>query len=394
MHDTSEIRERRTGDWAERGNGDTRSKAPSNGQAQARKAVPHREQLFRRIFSESPIAIVLYDPEGRMVEVNEACRDMVGLPDTFDTTVWTSLFRDPSVPEGVKGKLRMLEVARYQAKVDYDDLRERGLYKGTRTGVCHIDVLASPLGLGRGGALVGYMSQIQDITGLKRAEEKLRSLSSQLSLAEERERRRLASGLHDQVGQTLALTRFKLDALRSGLDEKDTCRQLDEIEALVDEAIGQTRALTFELSPPMLYELGLEPALEWLAEQYEARYGISCKLEDDGRPKLVGDELRGVLFSSVRELLMNVVKHAQAQTAGISICRDGDNVSVSVKDDGVGFDTSDWKWNGGGFGLFNIRERLIAAGGSIEVGSEPGRGTVVTLVVPLVAGEASKGRQD
>jgi signal transduction histidine kinase len=234
------------------------------------------------------------------------------------------------------------------------------------------------------------MSQIQDITDLRTAERglreyqrQLRSLASELSLVEKQERRRLAAGLHDGVGQTMALIKFRLGAAKDLVREPDVRKLLHDIGELLDDAIQQTRSLTFELSPPILYELGLEPALEWLLEQFGKEYGLSCRFEHDGQQKSSADDIRGLLFSAVRELLVNVVKHAQASAVHVFVGGEGKNILVRVEDDGVGFNVHDKRWKRRGFGLFSMRERLKALGGHIEVRSDPGRGTAITLLAPM-----------
>jgi PAS domain S-box-containing protein len=231
---------------------------------------------------------------------------------------------------------------------------------------------------------------ISDITERKLAEEdlqiyqeQLQSLASQLSLTEERERRRIATELHDHIGQTLALCKIKLGTLR-GSAISPLAESLDEIRNLIEQTIQYTRSLTFELSPPILYELGFEAAVEWLGEQILKKHGINFCFENDGH-KPLNDESRVLLFQTVRELLVNVAKHAQARNTEVSIQRDGDNIRIDVEDDGVGFDTSkfDYYLRRGGFGLFSIRERLRHLGGHIEMKSEPGHGTQVTVVTPL-----------
>ena len=173
------------------------------------------------------------------------------------------------------------------------------------------------------------------------------------------------------------------------MSNKGQRARIAEIQALVDEAADQTRALTFELSPPVLYELGLEPALEWLTEQYHAKYGMVIRFQRSKRPPNISDEMRGLLFNSVRELLMNAIKYSRARLVRISVAANGQGLSVTVKDNGAGFDLGRPKSRSGGFGLFNIRERMTGAGGRMLVDTKPGRGTTVTLTVPLrpAAGE-------
>jgi signal transduction histidine kinase len=156
---------------------------------------------------------------------------------------------------------------------------------------------------------------------------------------------------------------------------------------LIEQAIGHTRSLTLQLSPPILYELGLEPAVEWLAEQVEAETGLKVTVEDDGQPKPADDQIRPLMFNAVRELLVNVVKHARASSARVSLGRDGDRLRVVVADDGVGCDSgrSQSAPSSSGFGLFNIRERFAHLGGRFELVSEAGKGCLVTLLAPLTA---------
>ena len=231
---------------------------------------------------------------------------------------------------------------------------------------------------------------LSDISVRKEAEKKLRtfqqrlrSMASEMSVAEERERRRLATGLHDQVTQTLAAIEVKLDALREQYPSNGSTAQLDKIRELLEDVIKKTRSLTFDLSPPVLYELGLEAALEWLAEQFQEEYGITCKFESDRMPRSLGDDQRGVLFMAARELLINVAKHAQARTVRISIRRESNEVHIEVQDDGVGFNSFEVERRAKGFGLFSLRERLTYLGGCVEIESAPGSGTRVTLIAPM-----------
>lgn len=237
-----------------------------------------------------------------------------------------------------------------------------------------------------------------EIAERKRAEDqllayqgRLQSLASELSLAEERERRRIARDLHDRIGQTLAICKIKLGALRASASSTGLAEPLDEIHELIDEIIQETRSLTFEVSSPILYELGLEAAVEWLVEQIQEQHGLLSHFEDDRQPKPLDDDVRVLLFQAVRELLTNVAKHAQAHNVKVSLRREDSNIKITVEDDGNGFDTSDvashWS-RAEGFGLFSIRERLGHLGGRLEVESKPGHGTWATLAAPLKRDEA------
>jgi signal transduction histidine kinase len=167
----------------------------------------------------------------------------------------------------------------------------------------------------------------------------LRSLSSQLSITEERERRRIATELHDRIGHALTNASMRLSRLRNpAVSEADAKRLADEVHGLIEQSIQDTQTLTFELSPPILYDLGLEAAIDRLAEQAQSQHGITVNCVDDMASKPSDESLRVLLFQAARELLFNVVKHARASRATISTSRQGEFVSVAIEDDGVGFD--------------------------------------------------------
>jgi len=152
---------------------------------------------------------------------------------------------------------------------------------------------------------------------------RLRSLASELILTEERERHHIATDLHDHIGQTLAVIQMKIDALQVSASMSEQTESLDQISALIDQMDEEIRSLTFELSPPVLYELGLEAGIEWLAEQFQAQHHLRIEVEDDRQPKPLGEDVRTLIFRAVRELLVNVVKHARARLVKVSLRREG-----------------------------------------------------------------------
>jgi signal transduction histidine kinase len=161
---------------------------------------------------------------------------------------------------------------------------------------------------------------------------------------------------------------------------------LREVRELIEQMIHDTRSLTFELSLPVLYELGFEAAVEWFAKHVRSQHGIKVDVQQDLLPIPMDDEIKVLLFRSVRELMINIVKHAQARNARVTIRREGNDVNIEVEDDGVGIKDvpRDARLgSNGGFGLFSIRERLHYLGGRVQVESGNGRGTRVTLMVPL-----------
>lgn len=220
----------------------------------------------------------------------------------------------------------------------------------------------------------------------------LRTLASQLSMAEQQERLRIAALLHDGIAQSLAMTNIKLSAIRQMPLPASAASQLEELKRLLEETIRSTRSLSFDLSPPILHDLGLEAALEWLTERVEQEHGIKVKFEDDRKDKPLDENLRNVLFTMVRELVANVIKHSKATQATISVTREAKQIQIEVQDQGCGFEvsTSVQEPNKkGGFGLFSIRERLRYFGGRLSIQSHPGSGTCVRITAPLRSGKGN-----
>lgn len=240
-----------------------------------------------------------------------------------------------------------------------------------------------------------FAGVVRDITDRKQAEQerevyqqRLRSLTSELALTEERQRREIATELHDQIGQNLAIAKIKLGQLREAGQGTELSGPVDEVRSLVEQTIDATRTLTFELGSPILYELGLEAAIESMGEDLWDKHGIRSSFQDNGPARSLSEDLRAVLYQSVREALNNIVRHAEAQTVELSVIRDRQTVRIIVADDGVGFIVPRGGFQAsskGGFGLFNVSERLGHLGGELHVESEPGKGTKVTLTAPLTS---------
>ncbi len=235
---------------------------------------------------------------------------------------------------------------------------------------------------------------IRDITERKNMEKKniqnykrkMKNLSHKLTLAEEHERKRIATTLHAEVGQTLAFLKLKISELKGKESPANIKEDLEEVHNLAENAITSTRSLMTQLSPYILYELGFIPAVDWLAEHILRENNIKYSFKDDGKQKPLTNDLSILLFQAVRELLVNIRKHAQAKNVKIYIKRYGRNIQIEVKDDGIGFDTSaldSYVESDTGFGLLNIRSRIDVVGGHFEIESYKNKGTKIKLEAPL-----------
>jgi signal transduction histidine kinase len=217
--------------------------------------------------------------------------------------------------------------------------------------------------------------------------ERLKALALQLTLTEEKERRNIASDLHDNIGHSLALARMQLDAVRRAASPTERAVLINDTSNILLAAVQETKSLIFELSSPLMNEMGLSAAIsDWLEDYLERRYGLETHLIDKNGEITLDGDLRALLFRNVRELFTNIIKHANAKKVEVRLEHTSDVYRISISDDGIGFDNDqvsrDVKTKQG-FGLFSIRERMADLGGSLEIRSQPGNGTTIIMSVPF-----------
>jgi signal transduction histidine kinase len=216
-------------------------------------------------------------------------------------------------------------------------------------------------------------------------QKQLRRLASELSLAEARERREIASDLHDHIGQALAYVSQKVTTLRGNAVFSGMEDDISEIISILGQTIRYTRDLTVAISPPVLYELDLSAAIDWLAERAFHRYGLKVSSSQSGTPLEVSEAIKVFTFKSVQELITNAAKHARANQVNIHTDWTDNRIVIVVSDDGRGFDMTTLEnalSSDCCFGLFSIRERLSYIGGSLDIDSAPGKGARISISTP------------
>jgi two-component system, chemotaxis family, CheB/CheR fusion protein len=214
--------------------------------------------------------------------------------------------------------------------------------------------------------------------------EELGRLSHELALAEVRERQTIARDLHDGLGQELNAASIKLDALRTAGEASRSDAALDEIAKLLQGVVREMRSLTAQLNPPVLEQLGLLPAIEWLSEEMRKTYQLQIVLDDDLELKPLDTITASILFRAVRELLINVTRHAKVKMVQVATrCADG-RLTIKIIDQGIGFPVKNAQSTAPvGLGLATIRERITYIGGTLHIDSSQNRGTTATIQVPL-----------
>lgn len=266
------------------------------------------------------------------------------------------------------------------AKIDLEEIRKPFARAGGLAGGIALALVA----LGAWGIVhttSPLVQRLEDHTEeLRITRNRLRAAAAEATLAEERERRNLATDLHDGLGQLLAFANMRLGMLRSAVECYGLDSRVREIEQLISDVHQRAGSLTFQLSPPVLHDVGFSRAAQWLAEDLEQRLGIHITLEDERQDYPLDEEIRITLYRSLRELLINVAKHAGADAARVRVWSTGRFVGIAVEDEGRGFDT---EADSTGYGLFSIRERLNHLGGSMQISSAAGKGTRVVLLAPI-----------
>ncbi len=223
---------------------------------------------------------------------------------------------------------------------------------------------------------------------LRRSREEIRRLAHLAYTAEERERRRIAEGLHDDVQQLLTACAFSLQSLKADGLEAETRNRITKVAQWSQQALHATRSLIFDLSPAVLYEIGLDAALNHLLGQMKEKHGLAVTLDRNGEIDPLPEASRVFVYSAIRELLFNVTKHADTDHAVLRILREEDLMRVQVTDEGRGFQPEEIEGmkpreeDPSGLGLASLRERLIPFGGTLQLASVPGQGTDVRFSVP------------
>ena len=340
------------------------------------------EARYRSLVENALVGVFNSTLDGRFTFVNDAIAKMFdfGSPELMIGQGSLKRWRDPGD--------RAIMLAELQKHGRVTNFEAETLTHTDRK----IDILFSARQIGN-----DIVGMVMDITKRKQAEQKLldyqrrlKALASQLTIAEEKERRVIATDLHDHVGQSLALARLQLASARKMVSESTLADTLADVSNTLLNTLEDTQLLMLKLSSSSMHETGFSAAIsEWLETQIGNRYSLKTEFIDnipDNRKSALDENVRTLLFRNVRELVVNVVKHAQAKKVSVRLEDRSSNIRIIVEDDGIGFEPHAVIHGGrkiGGFGLFSIEELMADLGGNLKIVSAPGKGCTAILSAPF-----------
>ena len=344
------------------------------------------EQRFRGVFENANTGMVVVDPGGRVRHFNDAFRTLLG----YDRRALRRMRFDDFTP----AEDRTGEPTVFDEILRGGDgrcrLEKRWLACDGR--VLWVDLHISAI-RNEGGEVLSFVAVVGDMTERKRSalaladsRRKLRALAAYQEGMLELERKHIAREVHDEMGQLLTALKMDLSLMRLRFGQDAALlAMIDEMRQLVERTIDVTRQVASNLRPAVL-DHGLLPAIEWLADDFYRRTAIPCRLACGAGPVELNEAQATAVFRVVQESLTNVVRHAQARSVVISLRYGRAQLHVVVKDDGRGFDPV-VVGKARGFGLFGMRERILALGGTLRIKSAVGQGTAVSIRLPLATGE-------
>ncbi|MCE5231143.1 PAS domain S-box protein [bacterium] len=388
----------------------SQQKAAQEALAAEHELAELERRRLRAVLDILPVGVIIAGADGKLIEVNQAAHAIWECPDAFYNwpeeheryfRAWTPgtnqrltaeefglmrALRSGESFEGVELEIETQDGRRKQILAYAVPIRDQaGRIMGAVA--VHIDISQRREFLEKMRELNETLEQrvLERTAVAEQRATQLRALAFELTRAEQRERRRIAQMLHDHHQQLLVAAKLSLSMLHRRVQKPELRPIFQRIVELLDQSIDGLRSLTVELSPTILHDAGLAAALEWLARHKKTKYNLDVEVELDHDAEPPSEEIGIFVFQAVRELLFNIVKHAQVSEAKITLEPENDDfIRITVSDKGVGFDPKKVSARGGneGFGLFSLRERVEMIGGHVVIDSTPGEGTRVAMIVP------------
>ncbi len=347
------------------------------------KALRESENKYRTILETIPDAVTTTDLSGRITYASPMTCQIHGFASAGE--MLGKSFHNLVVPTEYDRVSQDLEQIKKEGQIREEEFEMLRKDNTSFDGEVTVSLLRDS-----GHQPIGFIAISKDISKRKESESKLKRLNSALTLAEEQERKRIADNLHDNVSQPLAMAKLKLSEGIMAAAANEHRIQLEKAKEFLNDAIEKSRRITYELSPPILYELGITEAIKWKLDLFEKQNNIKASFTQIGQIPTLKYDLLILIFRSFNELLTNIIKHAEANHIIVKLWTDKELLHLYCEDNGKGFElpveVTISKENSG-FGLLSIKERLDNFKGHIHIDSRPGNGTKVQLQIPIQKNE-------
>ncbi len=345
-----------------------------------------REEKYRTLTQNLNVGVYRSNPgkNGKIIEANLALIKLFGLKNKNDLERWwaENFYQNPIERDRVEDKLKS------KGFLINEEIKLKKI-DGTK----FYASISATAATDDSGKVIHYDGIIEDITerikvqkNIALHQRNLEMLSNELAITQEKTKRELAITLHDKLGQALAMANFKTSELNKKTTDSENKKELVEISSFIEEAINESRNITYELSPPILYEMGLIPAISWKLDEIEKNNQIKTSLKDRSKTYELEEKEQIVIYRTINELLQNVIKHSKADKVNISFSLLKKCYRISVSDNGIGFDLKAVREKAISqkkFGLFSIMERIKYIGGEINIDTALNKGTDVIINLPI-----------
>lgn len=364
-------------------------------QKQVESRLIHSEQRYRNLFMNSPDAIFI-NLNDKIVLANKAFLDLMkakNLKEVIGKTTYDVF--DPGCHENIKE--RIYAVRELGKNIPYFEEKIVNL-KGETTDV---EVHRSGFLMEEDKAIHVILHDITERINREREIEKyqtsLKQLTTELTLIEEKQRKEIAGNIHDHLSQSLVISKMKLNDLIMDPSTEPYTPTLKSIKNHISDALENSRNITYDLSPPILYELGLVETMYWLIEKTEREHDLAIDFQTDFEKTDLPETALILVYRSVQEVIYNIIKHARATKVNISFQNKNGGANIVIRDNGRGFDVAYLKAKqegGKSFGLFAVKERIQNMGGQFRLDSGPGCGTTVEFLLPFAINSLTDGNKN
>ncbi len=350
------------------------------------KRLEHKVRFTEKLLEILPVPVFYQDINGRYLGCSSAFAEFMGKreEEILGRTIFDIADAERAALYSGRDR-KMIEERKYSLVEEREMLHSDGSF--------HDVVFYKTLIVEESGEVSGLIGVFFDITERKKAEarereylERLRKLTYALSITQEQERRIIAMEIHDSISQNLAISKLRLRLLGESIDSPALKDALNQVVATLDETLQRTRAHTFNLGLPVLYQFGLEHAILCLKEDLLKKYGLRITFSSDPLPQNLNDHFKAFIFRSVQELLMNVVKHAGTNEACVCISEKNGRILLDISDNGRGFDLDvldEASISANSYGLFSLKTMVTLMGGIMKIRSTPRNGTWIGLSFPV-----------